>query len=287
MSRASSAARASARAVFKSWFVDFDPVRAKAEGRKPAGMDAETAALFPGNWQNSPAGVVPSGWTSGRISDRTSRIQYGLTQSASAVPIGPKFLRITDIQGGRVDWSLVPFCSASPDEHEKYRICPGDILVARTGASTGENMYIVNAPDAVFASYLVRLQFETRSLARLVAEFMRTDGYFSYIKGVVGGSAQPNASGPVLAGAEVVFPTLAIADAFLAIADPLDRARFVHQEEANTLAQIRDALLPKLLSGEVRIRDFPSNCNRRGDGTQTPLYRSSNPAKRGSFLNAR
>ena len=51
-----------ARAIFKSWFVDFDPVRAKAEGREPAGMDAETAALFPDSFEETELGMVPSGW---------------------------------------------------------------------------------------------------------------------------------------------------------------------------------------------------------------------------------
>ena len=243
------------RAIFKSWFVDFDPARAKAEGRQPAGMDTETARLFPTAWRASSVGPIPAGWQVAEIRERASRIQYGFTQSASAEPVGPHFLRITDIQGGKVDWSTVPFCRASPNECEKYHICPGDILVARTGASTGENVYIVGLPDALFASYLVRFQFEQRSIARVVAEFMRTEDYFGYVAGVLGGSAQPNASGQVLAGAELAFPPTAIADAFLRFVDPLDRARMANSAQASTLASVRDALLPKLLSGELRIRD--------------------------------
>ncbi len=158
---------AMARAIFKSWFVDFDPVRAKADGRQPTGMDPATAALFPDSFEDSPLGKIPNGWRTCTIRDLASSIQYGLTQSASIEPVGPQFLRITDIQGGRIDWSTVPFCKVAPEEHSRYRLIPGDVLVARTGASTGENVYLVRVPDAVFASYLVRFQFSDAGLVAI------------------------------------------------------------------------------------------------------------------------
>ena len=98
-----------ARAIFKSWFVDFDPVRAKMEGRLPAGMDAATAILFPSAFQDSPLGEIPEGWEVDQVKNRASQIQYGFTQSASENPVGPKFLRITDIANKKLDWPSVPF----------------------------------------------------------------------------------------------------------------------------------------------------------------------------------
>jgi type I restriction enzyme S subunit len=246
---------AMARAIFKSWFVDFDPVHAKAEGRQPYGMDAATAALFPNSFDASALGKIPSGWKVDEIRTRTSNIQYGLTRSAATDPVGPRFLRITDIQGGRVDWSRVPFCPVSDEEHQKYRICPGDILVARTGASTGENIYIIDAPDAVFASYLVRIQFADPSFARMVGEYMRSVAYFDHVAGAIGGSAQPNASAQVLASAPLTFPPIAVARSFLQLVDPLDSQRLLNSRQNQTLISTRDALLPKLLSGEIRIRN--------------------------------
>lgn len=242
-----------ARAIFKSWFVDFDPVRAKAEGRQSAGMDAETAALFPAEFDNEAKNPVPQGWFLSEIRDQATRIQYGFTQSASSEQVGPQFLRITDIQQGRVDWSRVPFCTASPTELEKYRIRAGDILVARTGASTGENIYIIDAPEAVFASYLVRFEFADAAIARVVGEFMRTDAYFDYIANAVGGSAQPNASAQVLGGAEFAFPPIQIARRFHEIVGPMDSLRACLMKESETLSLIRDSLLPKLLSGELQV----------------------------------
>lgn len=244
-----------AQALFKSWFVDFDPVKAKAEGRAPEGMDEETAALFPNEIEESEMGPIPKGWKVQEIKSLASSIQYGLTQSAKSEPIGPWFLRITDIQGGKVHWETVPYCYASDEEIARYQIGEGDILVARTGASTGENIYIVNPPFAVFASYLVRFRFSTLHTARLVAAFMRSESYFDYVKGCIGGSAQPNANAQILSGAYLVFPGDEIAKRFYDALRSMDVRCVENRGESQTLAQLRDALLTRLISGRLRISD--------------------------------
>ncbi len=242
------------RTLFKSWFVDFDPVRAKSEDRDPS-LPKLLAGLFPESFEDSELGKIPKGWRVCVIRDLAGNIQYGFTQSASPDRAGPRFLRITDIQGGKVNWATVPSCEVTPEEHEKYRLKPGDVLVARTGASTGENIYLSHAPDAVFASYLVRFQFLDLATARLVGAFMRTQAYFEYVAGGIGGSAQPNASAQVLAGAQLVLPTPSIASMFADFVMPLDVRIAANANESRTLTAVRDALLPKLISGEVRVRD--------------------------------
>jgi type I restriction enzyme, S subunit len=244
-----------ARAIFQSWFVDFDPVRAKAAGRAPAGLSKEIAALFPAAFEDSALGQIPKGWRVGTIKENALRIQYGLTTSACANPIGPRFLRITDIQGGQVQWDNVPYCDASGSDQEKYRIADGDIFVARTGASTGENIYIIEPPGAVFASYLVRFQFSEPGIARVVGEFMRTGSYFAFVEAAIGGSAQPNASAQTLAAASLVFPSNDLARRFYDLIRPMDLKRVANETESRTLAELRDALLPKLISGELRVPD--------------------------------
>ncbi len=244
-----------ARAIFQSWFVDFDPVRAQRDGLPPPALSPTTAALFPNSFEDSELGKIPKGWSIDTIKNRASNVQYGYTQSASLEPVGPRFLRITDIRGGQVDWSAVPFCKTNDDELEKYRIKDGDIFVARTGASTGDNIYVVDPPDAVFASYLVRFQFSSAGIGRFVGEFMRTPDYFSHVAGSIGGSAQPNASAQTLADATVVFPTTDVADDFFKTVRPLDLKRNANSKESEKLAAIRDALLPKLLSGEIRVAE--------------------------------
>jgi type I restriction enzyme S subunit len=239
--------------LFKSWFVDFDPVRAKAEGRDLEGVPPEAEDLFPSEFENSELGAIPKGWRVASIKDLTTKIQYGLTQSASSTPVGPRFLRITDIQGGSVDWNKVPYCRVSEKEYSKYKILPHDILVARTGASTGENIYLFSAPDAVFASYLVRFQFPGLGIGRLVGAYMRTSAYFEYVASCRGGSAQPNASAQALAGARIVIPEAGVADQFAQLVAPMDQRIVANQNVIESLSDIRDTLLPRLMSGKLRI----------------------------------
>ena len=82
--------------------------------------------------------------------------QYGYTASAATEPIGPHLLRITDIQNGSVNWETVPYCDCPGPQ--KFLLEKGDILFARTGATTGKSFLIEECPTAVFASYLIRLR---------------------------------------------------------------------------------------------------------------------------------
>jgi len=163
-----------AQAIFKEWFVNF---------RFPGST---------GEMQDSELGLIPKGWRVEKIKNITTKIQYGLTQKASTKEVGPHFLRITDIQKGIIEWSCVPFCMANEKEYEKYKIEKYDIFIARTGASTGENALVVNQPKSVFASYLIRIQFDMPELSVYVAKFLRTNKYFDFIDGIKGGSAQLN-----------------------------------------------------------------------------------------------
>jgi type I restriction enzyme, S subunit len=129
-------------------------------------------------------------------------VSYGYTESAAATPVGPKFLRITDIQGGVFDWNSVPYCPADDAAIEKYRLDVGDIVVARTGNSTGENAQITTLPPAaVFASYLIRFRPDrTRVNPFYVGYQLRTERFRQYVMAVRGGSAQPGANAKQLGG---------------------------------------------------------------------------------------
>jgi len=176
-----------------------------------------------------------------------------MTEGVSTEPVGPRFLRITDTQGGRVDWGSVRFCKVSPEEHKRYRLKSGGVLVARTGAATGENIYLPVVPDAGFASYLVRFQFAEPAMARFVGGFMRPPAYFDFVAGSISGSARPNASARVLARAELSVPPPELVRAFAEAVAPADKHIAANSEGSRALAELRDALLPKLLSGELRV----------------------------------
>ena len=107
------------------------------------------------------------------LADACSAINYGLTASASSRSHGPKFLRITDIVPGYIDWNSVPHVDADEEVLEKYRLYDGDIVIARTGASTGTSAFVKNPPPSIFASYLVRLQARPDFDARFLAYFLK------------------------------------------------------------------------------------------------------------------
>ena len=142
----------------------------------------------------------------GKLKDY-SVMQYGYTETATTEPVGPKFLRITDIAQNYIDWNGVLYCPISEGNHEKYVLSEGDVVVARTGATVGyAKMVGRNIPDSVFASFLVRIRpidDEYRyyfGLAITSAEFL------NFVQTNAGGSAQPQANPPLLGEFELSIP---------------------------------------------------------------------------------
>ena len=150
---------------------------------------------------------VAGEWVHCTLADTCSAIHYGLTASASNDFTGPKFLRITDIVSGQLDWNTVPHVVAEDEIIAKYRLYDGDIVIARTGASTGASLYVKNPPLAVFASYLVRLQAKLDFDARFLAYYLKSNEFWRFIRGVLGDkSAQPNASASTMTAAPLSAP---------------------------------------------------------------------------------
>lgn len=138
-----------------------------------------------------------------------SAINYGYTESASSEPTGPRFLRITDIQDDRVDWGRVPYCKIESADLPKYRLASGDIVFARTGATTGKSFLVVDPPDAIFASYLIRLRLlKTELLPEFVSLFFQTDGYWKAIKDGSAGSAQGGFNATKLGALSIPIPPI-------------------------------------------------------------------------------
>jgi len=223
------------QAIFKEWFVDF---------------------CFPGNtgeMEDSRLGLIPKGWKVGKIKNFTKTIQYGLTQSASGEKVGPRFLRITDIQNGRINWDSVPYCPVDDKNWKKYRIEDYDIFIARTGASTGENVLVVNPPQAVFASYLIRIQFAQPELSVFIGKLLRSRQYFEFIDSIKSGSAQPNANAQQLTDFDIVLPSSDLLQTYYQNVVQIEELKAGNETQSANLAQIRDTLLPKLMSGEIEV----------------------------------
>lgn len=171
--------------------------------------------------------------------------QYGYTESATDQPIGPRFLRITDIQNGRVEWDHVPYCHCP--EPFKYLLKRHDLVFARTGATTGKSFVIRDCPEAVFASYLVRLRVRDTVSVDYLYWYFQSPSYWQQIADEKKGTGQPNLNGTRLEGIRVPVAPLpdqrrivAELDALQAEVDALKRL------QAETAAEL-DALLPALL----------------------------------------
>ena len=139
-----------------------------------------------------------------RVREVAESIQYGHTASAMASEEGPRFLRITDIQDGRVDWDNVPSCNIADGDIPKYRLAEGDLVFARTGATTGKSFLIRKCPDAVFASYLIRVRASKDVDPRYLAYFFQSPDYWRQIEEGKRGIGQPNVNGKTLG--EVKLP---------------------------------------------------------------------------------
>jgi type I restriction enzyme S subunit len=152
---------------------------------------------------------MKKGWETKDLA-AVSAINYGYTESASSEPVGPRFLRITDIQDDQVDWDNVPYCKIEKADLPKYRLASGDIVFARTGATTGKSFLVNEPPEAVFASYLIRLRLlDKKLLPEFVLLFFQTAGYWQSIKDGSSGSAQGGFNATKLGALTIPVPPLA------------------------------------------------------------------------------
>jgi type I restriction enzyme S subunit len=161
-----------------------------------------------------------------KLGDVAASVDYGHTASASTQRVGPKFLRITDIQNGAVDWDSVPFCAATTAEESSSRLVPGDIVFARTGATTGKSFLVRTCPErAVFASYLIRVRPKLVIDPAFLARFFESQEYWNQITKSARGAAQPGVNATVLRDLTVPLPSLEEQRRIAAILDQADTLR--------------------------------------------------------------
>lgn len=162
---------------------------------------------------------MKKGWEIKALSE-VSAIDYGYTESASIESIGPRFLRITDIQDDRVDWDSVPYCKIEAPDLPKYRLTNGDIVFARTGATTGKSFLVSDPPEAVFASYLIRLRLlDKKLLPEFVSLFFQSSGYWKSIREGSAGSAQGGFNATKLGALSIPVPPLSDQQRIVGILD--------------------------------------------------------------------
>jgi type I restriction enzyme, S subunit len=186
-----------------------------------------------------------SNWTMAKVGDFCDNPQYGYTESAKSEPVGPKFLRITDIQDGKVNWDSVPYCECP--QPEKYLLKPNDIVFARTGATTGKSFLIRECPEAVFASYLIRLRVVNSVTPEYLYAFFQSPNYWSQVTDEKKGTGQPNVNGQKLANIRVPIPPLEEQQRLVAYLDGLQTQVSALREAQSATERELSALMPSVL----------------------------------------
>ncbi|AIF49781.1 restriction endonuclease subunit S [Pelosinus sp. UFO1] len=198
---------------------------------------------------------VAENWVWTRFKFLADRLQYGYTESASNDKIGPQFLRITDIQDNNIDWINVPYCKIIDKDYDKYKVNNGDIVVARTGATTGKSYLVSNPPDAVFASYLIRISPISHIDPAYMWLFMNSSYYWNQIIENKKGSAQPGVNAQKLGEIIIPLPSLKEQQRIVALIESLfeklDRAKELVQSALDSFEKRKSAILHKAFTGEL------------------------------------
>ena len=243
-----------AQALFKSWFVDFDPVRAKLEGRAPEGMDEATAALFPDSFEETELGVVPRGW---RVMPflETCDLQGGAQPPASTFVDTPRdgYVRLLQIR----DFSTDAHKTYIPDTSKLKKATDDDVLLGRYGSASGDKAKdsLGRVCRGLSGSYnvalmkLVPLQIGREFALQLVND----PRFYNYLQGVSSKAVQSGFSKSELGQYKVVVPPRSLADAYEEIGLAFWQRLKHGSARKDELAALRDTLLPRLISGQLRL----------------------------------
>ena len=187
---------------------------------------------------------LPADWHNATLREISKDISYGYTASAVYANVGPRFVRITDIVDGKINWDSVPFCKIG--NIEKYKLSKGDIIVARTGASTGANAIMDVREDAVFASYLIRFRIDESLVDPFfVGYILKSHSWNRYISSVISGSAQPGINAKQLSEFTLSFPKIEEQKAITKILTDLDEKIELNQQMNKTLEAIAQAIFKR------------------------------------------
>jgi type I restriction enzyme S subunit len=243
---------AMARALFQSWFVDFDPVRAKLDGRDPVGLDPATAALFPEHLEDSPLGHIPKGWEMKTIGD-IGDVICGKTPPTSISDYYGEdipFITIPDMHGNVFGAATARKLSHAGANSQANKTLPPGSLCVSCIATPG--LVVITSEDS-----------QTNQQINSVVPHQKEETYFWYwvMTGLGAEIASSGSGGSVLVNLskgrfetlQVIKPPHALIRAYHNAVRPLFEAVLANTHQSRTLATLRDTLLPKLLSGELSV----------------------------------
>ena len=236
-----------AQALFKSWFVDFDPVRAKIAGRAPEGMDEATATLFPESFAESEFGLVPKGWTPGLLGDVVRTVKSQLRPSELRDVMN--YVGLEHVP--RKSLSLISWDTAGGLESAKAKFSEGDVLFGRLRPYFHK---VVVAPfDGVCSTDILVCQSKQRSYYGFVAFHLFSAELIAYASRLSNGAKMPRIGWSDIAAYPLIIPSEQTASAYTQVVSPLLNRMKANVFQAETLTTLRDTLLPRLISGQLRL----------------------------------
>ncbi len=241
---------AMARALFQSWFVDFDPVRAKAEGRDP-GLPKPLADLFPDSFEDSELGEIPKGWTVGTLADFA--LLNPESWSRETRPGVINYVDLSNTKWGCIEAITVYEPHDAPSRAQRV-LRPGDTIVGTVRPGNGS--YALISVDGLTGSTGFAVLRPRRPdcaqfvyLAATAAENVET------LSHLADGGAYPAVRPEVVVATKAIRAADDVLARFSRSTDPLLAKMAQNERESRTLAALRDTLLPKLISGELRVKD--------------------------------
>lgn len=238
-----------ARTLFKSWFVDFDPVRAKMVGRQPQGMNAETAALFPDGFEDSELGEVPRGWGVKRIDDMCEINSLSLSKFDDLKTID--YVEISEVSRGEIS-NIVTYARGEEPSRARRRLRHGDTVLSTVRPDRGAYFLSLNPPINRIASTGFAVVSPQSVPWSFVHVALTSTEVFEHLGHLADGGAYPAVRPDVIGAIEYAIPeNERILDAFHMICAPLFAQSEANRNQNRTLAKLRDTLLPKLMGGEV------------------------------------
>jgi type I restriction enzyme, S subunit len=256
---------AMARSLFKSWFVDFDPVRANKEGRQLTGLDRLTAAQFPSSFKKSDAGEIPANWGTATLSDLAD-LQKGLSYKGDGLAVDGGLPMVNlGCFTGRGIFNADRIKRYTGEYRQRHLVRPGDLVIANTDMT--QNRVIIGSPalvpevedqsELLFTHHVFAVRFKPGS------EVWRRYVYFTLLQPRFREIAEGFSIGTTVLALprdgllryRFCVPPVALLRAFERAVLPILSAVQTNNAQSRTLASLRDTLLPKLLSGELRIPD--------------------------------
>ena len=202
-------------------------------------------------FQNSSLDQLPSDWQLSMVKETCEKPQYGYTETASSEPVGPIFLRITDIQDSGVNWDTVPYCVCDEEKRKKFKLEENDILVARIGATTGKSFLIRKCPEAVFASYLIRLRAKSID-PEFLYYYLNSENYWRQINANKGDKLKGGVNASILAGIQLARPPLAEQRAIASVLAKVQARIEAQRRIVAALKELKAATMAKLFREGTR-----------------------------------